>query len=111
MGRNVTFGRQPNASLAAALSRSGASYRQLEYWARRGLFPDQPHQGPGSGYRREFTDRDIAVASALARLPERSVLTVATAGAARRAFEAGHEDVRVWLGVGVTLLIRRRDDQ
>ena len=44
----------------------GASYRQLDYWARKGYL--QVTQDPGSGRAREWPDEEIRVASVMARL-------------------------------------------
>jgi hypothetical protein len=43
------------------------SYRQIDYWVRRGwLRPDDPR--PGSGYGRDWSDDEVRVAERMARL-------------------------------------------
>lgn len=46
---------------AEVTARTGITYRQLDYWCRRGILPDQKPEGPGSGRDRDFTDDDVAV--------------------------------------------------
>lgn len=38
---------------------TGATYRQLDYYCRKGLVPGQPRYGTGSGNRRRWTDDQI----------------------------------------------------
>lgn len=45
----------------------GASYRQLDYWARRGYLRLTQHK-PGPGHAREWPDEEIRVARVMARL-------------------------------------------
>lgn len=51
-----------------ACRRSGASYRQLDYWARVGLVDDVRPQGNGTGYRRYFEPTEVAVLVLVVRL-------------------------------------------
>lgn len=44
--------------------RSGATYRQIDYWARTGLI-HADRMITGSGHRRRFPESEIAVAAAL----------------------------------------------
>jgi hypothetical protein len=44
----------------------GISYRQLDWWVRKGYLT--PTQRQGSGYRREWPEDEIAVARAMVRL-------------------------------------------
>lgn len=45
----------------------GVSYRQLDFWVRRGYL--KPHNAtPGSGYSREWTTDEAAVATTMGRL-------------------------------------------
>ena len=46
---------------AQVLEKTGISYRQLNYWAAKGLLPDQDPKGPGTGKTRDFTEDDVAV--------------------------------------------------
>jgi len=51
---------------ADILEQTGMSYRQLDYWARNGLLSEQ--SSPGTGHRRTYDDRDLAIADALTRV-------------------------------------------
>lgn len=44
---------------AEAMQRSGATYRQLDYWTRQGFL--RPVGGSGSGFSREWPDAEVAV--------------------------------------------------
>lgn len=63
---------------------TGATYRQLDYWVRRGwLTPgrdrDSPRGAPGSGYARVWTERDRRVAALIVRLSESGLSVPAAA--------------------------------
>jgi len=47
---------------------TGVSYRRLDYWTRKGLFPDVSDLHPGSGMAREYSARDLEIAGILGRL-------------------------------------------
>lgn len=38
---------------------TGASYRQIDFWCRRGLIPGMAHEANGSGSRRAFTETNV----------------------------------------------------
>jgi DNA-binding transcriptional MerR regulator len=46
----------------------GISYRQLDYWCRRGVLEPMTNATPGSGIPRPFTEEELRVARALAEL-------------------------------------------
>ena len=74
----------------------GVSYRQLDDWARRGLLrPDNPSPGR-SGWKREWSEPELAVAAMMGRL----VAGGLTVDAAHRVARG----VRV-LGPGIRLVI------
>jgi DNA-binding transcriptional MerR regulator len=51
---------------AEAMKRSGATYRQLDYWTRQGLL--RPVGGAGSGFAREWPAREVDVARRMVEL-------------------------------------------
>ena len=57
----------PTAHVQAAevCHRAGVSYRQLDYWARRGFIPNT---GKGSGVPRQFTVEDVDYITTFAKL-------------------------------------------
>lgn len=54
-----------SADLIAATP--GLTYRMLDFWCHKGVFGDRVSAGSGSGYRRNFTAQDLAIARVLAR--------------------------------------------
>ena len=46
---------------------TGATYRQLDHWCRRGFIPGQPTMGIGSGHRRLWTDKQVEEVELLMR--------------------------------------------
>lgn len=57
---------EPRVILASEVCRrAGVTYRQLDYWARRGFIPDT---GKGSGVPRQFTEADVDYITTFGRL-------------------------------------------
>lgn len=80
------------------LRRVNVSYRQLDYWVRRGwLRPDQTIPGPGNP--REWTNDELDVAIRMGKLVRAGIAPDIAAAAARKGSE-------VWLSpkVKVTVL-------
>lgn len=50
--------------------RTGFTYRELDYWIRRGVLPNQPIS-VGSGIRRAFDKEDVAALRRVRRLLDR----------------------------------------
>jgi DNA-binding transcriptional MerR regulator len=78
----------------------GASYRQLDYWVRRGyLRPEEAT--PGTGYARTWAPSELRVAARMARLVAAG-LTLAAAEKVARA--SGPMDLGngVWVGLSDT---------
>jgi hypothetical protein len=74
-------------------AKTGATFRQLNYWARRGWIPDMPTD-PGSGSVRQWGPAAIAEAEKLAAVSKRfmtphQINLPALADFVRRAAEAG----------------------
>jgi hypothetical protein len=57
---------QDGFSAAAAASISGATYRQVDYWARTGLLEPSMRTGHGSGSQRRYAYDDIVALTVLA---------------------------------------------
>ena len=102
-----------STSEAAALS--GATFRQLDYWARTGVIAAaSPAQGSGS--RRRWSDEEVRALSVLARVAavvHRDTvhdLLVATVNAAMDN-GAGFEDVWIDLGDGISLVVEPVDTE
>lgn len=58
---------QPSYIPAAEVcQRAGVTYRQLDYWGRRGFIPCQ--ETKGSGYPRRFTEDDVTYIALFAKL-------------------------------------------
>jgi DNA-binding transcriptional MerR regulator len=77
------------------------SYRQLDYWTRRGyLRTRNPHGKRGSGYPHEYSDDELDVAVRMARLIDRGFTAKAAARIARQT------PGEVYLGQGITLILK-----
>lgn len=50
---------------AEVARRTGASYRQVDYWARTGVLVPALRRADGPGYSRAYAPRQVAVAAAL----------------------------------------------
>lgn len=72
---------------------TGATYRQLDYWCRRGMIPGL-EAGPGSGFGRLWSSEAVEAAQLLALtlktfVPKGKVDVPTLADFVRRAAEAG----------------------
>lgn len=82
---------------------TGLTFRQIDYWARRGyLRPDQSSQG--TGYPRRWPAVERSIAQLMARLIEGGISVDVAASTARRAIEQGLDEVT--LADGITLTVR-----
>ena len=93
-------------------ARTGATYRQLDYWAHRGYASPSLQTANGSGTQREYSREDVAfigrlVAGLHAGLTMQAALTVAhgesnTGRWSRRTWASGvvHEATRQPCGLG-----------
>lgn len=85
--------------------RSGATYRQLDYWCRAGLFGEQL-RGRGSGrHRRGFTEEDVKVARGLARLSAAGCLGSGGGGAAAWNIDRFAAEIRGAVEVGEVIAV------
>lgn len=65
--RTNTLDQYPILSRGEVPEIAGISYRQLDWWVRKGyLYPTRPAEG--SGYRREWPESEVAVAKEMVRL-------------------------------------------
>lgn len=63
-GATRPLGARPSTNVSPI---EGATYRQVDFWVRRGyLRPDDAQ--PGSGYARQWSDEELAVGARMARL-------------------------------------------
>jgi DNA-binding transcriptional MerR regulator len=84
----------------------GATYRQLDYWARQGWL-NPTAEGFGSGYRRTWPDEEARVARLMVRLIRAGVMPAAAAEYARRmAPSEPYGAVRLELESGVVIEIQ-----
>jgi hypothetical protein len=98
-------------NLADALTRSGASYRRLDYWTRVGYLHVAPapifvapdgwkHPRGGSGYERDWPELEIEVARRMVRYLRAGLTLAVAATAARRRVEQPGSiqlDADLWL--------------
>lgn len=83
---------------------AGMTYRQLDYWTRRGvLFADHPT--PGSGAQRVYPADEVPVACALVRLMAAGLPLDMAAELARRPIPAEGARDAVRVGRGVVLCL------
>lgn len=80
-------------SLTDAMSRSGATYRQLDYWVRRNYL--RPVGGYGSGNQRLWPVAEVEVAAKMVTLVEAGMTVERAADVARTSVVAGAERVRL----------------
>jgi hypothetical protein len=79
---------------------SGATFRQLDHWSRRGWL--HPIGGIGTGYSRDWPADEVRVAKVMARLVNAGVSPEAAARAARCGGELA-PGVRVDVDMAVTV--------
>lgn len=91
----------------ALILRAGITYRQLDYWTRRGYIVALPPVGgqQKSGVPRIWTDREASVCVLLARLVRAGIEADRAAIVARLALREPSEDGTYPLGPGVTITI------
>lgn len=81
MGDHATTTRPRTFSAIETARLAGCTYRQLDYWTRVGYV--EPNVGArGSGSRRRFTGRDVAVVRAVTKLRDMGVVGTTLARAA-----------------------------
>lgn len=87
------------------LADTGVTYRQIDYWIRRGwLHPE--HAGGSGGEPRRWSTTERAVAKLMARLVAAGVTPERAATLARRAVRNSEDDTAlIDLGPGLGLLI------
>lgn len=68
----------PEAAKAA-----GVTYRQLDYWTRRGYLAARPRRGIGSGYNREYLPSEIRIAAWMGMLTASGMVPSGAAEVAR----------------------------
>jgi hypothetical protein len=84
----------------------GTSYRQLDYWIRKGYIHTVPNERSGSGYSRQLSEDEIQIARYMIRLTNAGFMVGAAALIARRFVL---EDTReTLLPDGVVVKIRKR---
>lgn len=84
----------------------GTSYRQLDYWIRKGYIHTVPNERAGSGYSRQLSEDEIQVARYMIRLINAGFV-VSTAALIARRFVL--EDTReTLLPDGIVVKIRKR---
>lgn len=71
------------SSYEAVLDACGITYRQLDYWVRRGYVHPRDRRKNSSGIPREFSDDELAVAARMGRLIDRGFTPKAAARIAR----------------------------
>jgi DNA-binding transcriptional MerR regulator len=79
---------------------SGATFRQLDHWSRKGLL--RPVGGEGTGHVRDFPAEEVQVAKVMARLVGAGISPEAAARAARSGGELA-PGVRVDVDLAVTV--------
>lgn len=83
---------------------TGATFRQLDYWARLGLVkPRTRAGGSGSGFGRRWPFREAEVAAQIARLLEAGLELAIAAGIARDLVEHGVAEHTLAPGVVLTV--------
>lgn len=63
----------------------GVTYRQLDYWTRKGYLLPTMTSGRGSGHRRTWPDEEVWIARTMGRLVAAGIEPAVAASAARRA--------------------------
>lgn len=84
----------------------GVSFRQLDYWIRKGYLHTAPNEKTGSGYHRIMEDSEVQVAHYMVRLINSGFTVNAAALIARRlVLEDTRETI---LPDGVVIKMRKR---
>ena len=67
----------PSYSSADVCARTGATYRQLDYWTRVGLVAPSVSAGIGYGTRRRWSPADVAKVAEVAAVARRRAMPLA----------------------------------
>lgn len=81
------------------LASLGISYRQLDYWTRRGLIRCDDERTPGSGVRRTWEPAELRVAERIGRLARAGVALDLAAHIARHPGESAEPVPGVYISV------------
>lgn len=81
----------------------GLSYRQLDYWTRRGYLRSDGNPMPGSGRPRTWSEHEVAIARAMVRLIGCGFTVSAAARLARDESESERLTVSLCDGVSLRL--------
>lgn len=87
---------------------AGITYRQLDYWMRRGLVTPAKQYGPGSGHRRGYTADEVRHIAVMGRLVRDGFDPEVAAGLASRAchaFAVGARSAHLGLGAGTHVVV------
>jgi hypothetical protein len=87
--------------------RTGASYRQIDYWCRNDIFGPVGENTPGSGYRRRFDESEVRKVELLVRVS--SVLGRITTLSLLKTVYNNYKDGFVDLGEGLILSWENED--
>jgi hypothetical protein len=87
---------------AEAQERSGATYRQLDYWIRQGYLRGIGMEG--SGTIRDYPDAEVEIAAIIVRLLAAGLVLPVAAAVARTVIETGDSnvplgDAGIWIEV------------
>ena len=93
---------------SATMQETGASYRQVDYWTKRGYLRAETTK-PGSGKHRRWPKQECDVLRVMVQLGAVGVEPAAAAKIARDAIESG--DKRVDLGGGVIISLEEPDPE
>lgn len=94
--------------IPGVLAATGATYRQLDHWVRRGwLHPTDP--APGNGYRRDWPHLEMQVAALMRRLTAAGININVAARLARAL--AGNGAWTVELGPGLLLTVQTGNNE
>lgn len=88
-----------STNMHTLLAQLNVSYRQLDYWVRKGYL--QPRHNGGTGHYREFIGDELMAAHRMARLVNVGFTPDAAARIARAVDRTGHVD----LGLGIQIHI------
>lgn len=85
-------GRSNDAYVPAPFREAGLSYRQVDYWARRGYL--RPLGGGGSGNYRTWPESEVQIGLRMAILIQGGYTPAAAARLARHGIESAQQEVR-----------------